>query len=456
MEIKMETPRLINRDARICIIGAGMAGLTAANYLNKAGFNNVTVLEKLDRTGGKCLGLNKDGGIWKEGEGEAYEMGAGEYTFDYKHIIELLIEFKLESHNIAPVVLLDQMTGNEKPLTDLYPKGIKEDLDLMLAVFKYFTELGKVHAQVGVSGFHNLTPDLCIPFGTWLDKNGLTILRNAFLFPVSLYGYGSLDVTPAAYILKYFDRLNFFTLLWLFGWEALGKTAVMPLRPKNGFGALTTALENAINNNQGSSVRTGVNILGITRTDTEVTVNIEGKSPEIYDELILTMPLELSNLSFLDLSPEEKFLFGKVIHNNYYTTLAKVTSLDYKGYAPLLNGTKVQVPNSGDVFLMARYWADSDLTVIYSYSDTPMDIKAVQEKVIKNLGSMNLKVTDIKSTQIWDYFPHVSSENLPGFYEKLATLQGTRRTYYGGGLLNFELVENVTAWSKYLVDRWFS
>jgi hypothetical protein len=107
-------------------------------------------------------------------------------------------------------------------------------------------------------------------------------------------------------------------------------------------------------------------------------------------------------------------------------------------------------------YLMARYWADSDLTVIYSYSDTPMDVKAVQEKVIKNLGSMNLKVTDIKSTQIWDYFPHVSSENLPGFYEKLATLQGTRRTYYGGGLLNFELVENVTAWSKYLVDTWFS
>jgi ribulose 1,5-bisphosphate synthetase/thiazole synthase len=62
-------------------------------------------------------------------------------------------------------------------------------------------------------------------------------------------------------------------------------------------------------------------------------------------------------------------------------------------------------------YLMARYWADSDLTVIYSYSDTPMDVKAVQ---------------------------------------------GTRRTYYGGGLLNFELVENVTAWSKYLVDTWFS
>ena len=171
----METPRIIKKDARICIIGAGMAGLTAAYYLNRSGFNNVTILEKLDRTGGKCLGLNKYGGIWKEGDGEAYEMGAGEYTFDYKNIIELLIEFKLESHNIAPVVLLDQKTGQEKLLTNLYAKGIQEYLKLLIAVFKYFIKLKRIRAKVGVPGFHNLTSDLCVPFGTWLDNNGLSI-----------------------------------------------------------------------------------------------------------------------------------------------------------------------------------------------------------------------------------------------------------------------------------------
>ncbi|MCW5318115.1 FAD-dependent oxidoreductase [Nostoc sp. KVJ3] len=37
-----------SQDARICIVGAGAAGLSTAYFLKKQGYRNVVVLEKLD------------------------------------------------------------------------------------------------------------------------------------------------------------------------------------------------------------------------------------------------------------------------------------------------------------------------------------------------------------------------------------------------------------------------
>ncbi|NGO77614.1 FAD-dependent oxidoreductase [Streptomyces sp. YC504] len=57
------------RDADVVIIGAGLAGLTAARDLKKAG-KNVVVLEARDRVGGRVLNLQVPGGGVTEGGGE--------------------------------------------------------------------------------------------------------------------------------------------------------------------------------------------------------------------------------------------------------------------------------------------------------------------------------------------------------------------------------------------------
>ncbi len=49
------------RKTRIGIIGAGAAGLTAAHYLKKQGYENITLLEKEGRIGGKCDSLTYEG-----------------------------------------------------------------------------------------------------------------------------------------------------------------------------------------------------------------------------------------------------------------------------------------------------------------------------------------------------------------------------------------------------------
>ena len=39
---------------RICIIGGGPAGLSAAMYLEKKGYTDYVIYEKLNKVGGKC------------------------------------------------------------------------------------------------------------------------------------------------------------------------------------------------------------------------------------------------------------------------------------------------------------------------------------------------------------------------------------------------------------------
>ena len=53
MEREMKRNK-IDKTASILVIGAGPAGLSAAYYLKKHGFKNVTIMERLGRVGGLC------------------------------------------------------------------------------------------------------------------------------------------------------------------------------------------------------------------------------------------------------------------------------------------------------------------------------------------------------------------------------------------------------------------
>ena len=58
----------MDKNIRICIVGGGPAGLSAGMYLEQKGYENYTILERLDRVGGKC---------WSPiYNGRRYEMGA--------------------------------------------------------------------------------------------------------------------------------------------------------------------------------------------------------------------------------------------------------------------------------------------------------------------------------------------------------------------------------------------
>ena len=58
----------MDKKIRIAIIGGGPAGLSAAMYLEKKGYENYVIYEKQDHVGGKCHSPYCNG--------KRYEMGA--------------------------------------------------------------------------------------------------------------------------------------------------------------------------------------------------------------------------------------------------------------------------------------------------------------------------------------------------------------------------------------------
>jgi monoamine oxidase len=76
------------KELKIAIVGGGVAGLTAAWFLKKAGYKNVTVFEKSERIGGKCKSLTF--------QGRSFDLGANYITSSYTQIRRLARTFGAE------------------------------------------------------------------------------------------------------------------------------------------------------------------------------------------------------------------------------------------------------------------------------------------------------------------------------------------------------------------------
>ncbi|NOR24981.1 MAG: NAD(P)-binding protein, partial [Desulforhopalus sp.] len=70
-----------NRNARILILGAGPGGLSAAYYLRRYGYKNVTVFEKLGRVGGLCRSVTEDN--------QSFDLGAAVISPAYREVLKI-------------------------------------------------------------------------------------------------------------------------------------------------------------------------------------------------------------------------------------------------------------------------------------------------------------------------------------------------------------------------------
>ena len=71
----------IDRAARILILGAGPGGLSAAHFLRRYGYKNVTVFEKLGRVGGMCRSITEDN--------QAFDLGAVFASSSYREVLRM-------------------------------------------------------------------------------------------------------------------------------------------------------------------------------------------------------------------------------------------------------------------------------------------------------------------------------------------------------------------------------
>jgi glycine/D-amino acid oxidase-like deaminating enzyme len=447
------------RNTRVAIIGGGPAGLTAAHYLQEEGFVDVTIFERSAEVGGKCCTA-------VNAQGLAYDMGAIELTSDYLNVLEIVAQLGLSMTSVADPMGIDPVTRVQYPFGKVMFSGVSLP-ELLVAVPLYYEALEKYQPALGAPGFRNLPQEMCMPFATWLDGNGMGALKNGLLMPLTCYGYGALSRIPAPYALKYIDFRNFTVALENAAIDGLDhllppKWRIDPEWPKRltlGFGHFAAELARTLES-AGVKIRTGTLVSRIEReAGVRITSSRGSGEPvtEDFDVLIVAVPQLLPSLSaMLRLSIDETDLFKHVVVNHYATTRCRIDGLPYELLLEVMSGGNVVDPRDRYPAQILRAWTNSDICVAYTAASDPITADEVERNLTDNIRQMGMNLTEIIETRVWDYFPHVGPDALAaGFYDRLDNLQGESHTYWAGGLMNFELVENTTAWSRSIVERFF-
>ncbi|MEI7512787.1 MAG: FAD-dependent oxidoreductase [Candidatus Uhrbacteria bacterium] len=408
-------------DHRIGIVGAGPAGLTAAVTLRSLGYTNITLLEKEDHAGGKCHSITlKD---------HSYEIGAGIVSDSNHTIRDLATKFNVR---MAPLDFVSRIDLDIDTGTTVRFSPIRKIQLLYQVLFRY-RPLTKKYQSLTTPGFLDVPKELCVPFSTWAKVHHIEILAKELADYFTGFGYGFYEEVSAAYVLKYYP----WDIIMAFFKQSFFKFP-------DGIQRLWTTIA------EKHEVLYGRTIQRITR-DTAVTVTTD-KESFTFDALILTSPLD-ETPRFMDVSSTEIGLFSKILTYDYRTYACTLKDFPKKtGYIP---GNLTISRLGHPVFWYLRF-KDSDLYTFYLLGNEKVsDEEAILniKDVVEMLGG---KITDVKISAHWKYFPHVTPEEMAnGYYNKLEALQGTQHTYYAGELLNFSTVDHSASYAKNLVERFF-
>ena len=415
-----------SRPRRVCVIGAGVSGLTAARELEKLG-HRVTVLERQGEVGGKCGSVQLDG-RW-------YDLGGHVCTARYVTLARMVAELGLSTLPVTPARPFDLVTGRLSE-TD-------SPTELARHWLRYVQTRDRDFPGILAPGLAPVARTLAAPVAGWLAANGLEgfARHSALMYTSCGYGYVQEPELPALYFLKFAELLvgappdaplpRFWTIEH--GFLKLWKTVAAGLR----------------------DLRLNTAVRAVERMPSGVRVHTATESLE-FDELVVATPLH-EVPPFLSPTPEEREIFGKVRHYEYYTTIVSAEGLPEDGFFLLQPHASEPGWEGRSVAVHQRYPGDG-MAIAYAYGKPGVDDgEAIIRRLREDLGRMGGRMGEVHTQVRWDYFPHFGSEDIAsGIYERLEGLQGQNHTFYVGSLLNFELVESNVAYATALVERHFS
>jgi len=434
-----------NKSIPIAIIGAGASGLSAAYYLKKLGYRDVTVFEKESYVGGKVLSY--------EYERKTYDLGAiiigDEKNYNNCHELLAAYDIPLKNFTIPDVAFMDgHRCSFEQYFKDHYSftRVIRAFFNMLYLGFKFKKYLK--------GGFIDASPELYINFKDFMHKYKLEPIADTLSPFLIGCGYGCYEEIPAIYLFRFlwmFFRtyLRFNNLLKIVRSEESSEITGC----KNGCQELWIKMAEELHvetNAEIETIRRNVMDLASVK-DSKIEIVVNGKT-RTYDRLIISSPLE-ETVQFLDVSEEEKELFGKIAYTDYYVTL-------FDGYGfnkSLFIRDHIYPSTKGKTVAVFYRHCDSNVHVGYQMASpdtSPDEIIEMLKKDVKQLGG---RFGGVITQKHWRYFPRVSTEDLrAGFYKRLDELQGQKGTYYIGAVLNFETLENTVDFAKRLVLKHFA
>jgi hypothetical protein len=437
----------------ICIIGAGPAGLSAAWFLKERGYRNVIVLERESRVGGKCYSVTV--------QGKSFDLGANYITSAYKQVKRLARLFGANMYTEGSLRAYDYQS---REFTSLFKAVVRQTSLLklgwlsLLYMFKRWRLCGIISPRN--PGYKNISshPELCQPFDQWLKANGLANLAVLFQIPITLMGYGKLSEISTAYALTYMSNATFMDLVL-----AAVSPGILgyPKRFTEGYQRLWDRISWQLEVKNGAEVTRvtrGEKVIVEYRMMEEHLGNLtNSKQTLACDYLVVATPLIYESVSeFLsDMTEQEKELFKKVTYDPFIVTTYNASGLENYTAATFM----IPEPPYYQPTVITRQFADNDLVSIYTRTPygKPVDkneiLTANKEFVFK---ACNVELPDYYTYSEFPYFPHVSPAEMGNqFYDRFESMQGKNKTFYVGGLMNFELVETIVNYSRVLVERNF-
>lgn len=480
-----------NTKQKVCIIGGGPAGLACAVYLEKKGYEDYVIYEKLNKVGGKAYSPK----IEVNGEKRSYETGAIMGAITYHAVSEMEAfggyfhkgpDWKEGEPNMRREYR-NSFTGEQIEPFNIKKVSLKEKFRLIKLKLQ-FNKLQKLMAtkyagydcygHIGVAqgkyygisklvagepgteegqqfpnylkGSNPNLKDLALPFKKFCEINKIKEVQRIWIAPYTSFGYGYFDEIPAAYVLKYLDvtTAKQFVGLKLWTWQ-------------DG----TQEIYESVNRKLKHPAILGTEVVKVTRADNKVRVttrsNGEEKTEE-FDKLIVTTPLDYF-IGYADASEEEKELFSKIVHEKYVDFIARFD--EDKG--PVISGylfENMEPERLGHAMVYYHRWEDQGKNcpcTVYALRNHTGDPDVPYDKTLEMMKEdiesvLKFPIKEVLYAQESYYCPHVAPEDYAaGWYDKLEALQGKYNTYYAGEIISFGDMEDTCAASKDIVGRFF-
>jgi len=294
---------LNNQHKKAIVIGAGIAGLSAASYLAKAGFK-VTILEKNDSIGGrarqfKAEGFTFDMGpswYWMPDVFEKFYNDFGKTTADFYELIRLDPSYKVVWKNGEGIDIPADMPGIEA-LFERFEPGSSKKLQQFLkeAAYKYDVGINDLVYKPSLSlfefaDFRLLNGLLKMDVLTSMKKHIRNFVTHPFLielleFPILFLGALASN-TPALYSLMNYADMSLGT--WY---------------PKGGMFKFVEAFEQ-IALSQGVAIKTNSNVLKINSINGKA-ISVETEN-ETYEADVIIAAGDYNHIEQQVLNPKDR------------------------------------------------------------------------------------------------------------------------------------------------------
>jgi acyl carrier protein len=415
---------------RVCVLGAGASGLTAAWHLERLG-HRVTVLEAAKEVAGKCASVEIDG--------RAYDLGGHLCTPQYRSFARLVAAVSATIEEATPTYRYDVEARRVIPWDD--GPAVRE------AFLGYRALREGALASLDAPGLAGVSAQLARPTTEWLAAHGLSALGDAIGSSYTSTGYGYLrdPAIPAVYFVRAAETAG---LLAKDGDPDLPQYWTV----RGGMGALFQRVAATL-----ADVRLGVRVVAVERRNGRVLVSasVDGKRERLeFDRIVLATPLDDAR-GFLDATLEEREIFGEIRTLDYFTIVARASGLPEKGFYILEQNTGDPARVGHAVAVHHRY-PGSNVVTLYAYGDEATGEREVLARVREDVEKLGGRLESIELVRKWKYFPHFGPDEIAaGFHDRLEALQGDNGTFYVGSLLNFELIECNARYVEALIERHF-